>query len=234
MILFLKLLLVHFLCDFVFQPDSWIRNKELKKYKSGRLYIHSLLHGTLSMILVWELSFWPYAVAITLSHYLIDLAKLMLQRTAHHKTWFFIDQALHLLVLGIIVWLWTGTWFDFSLLDPKRTFLTLTSIVFLTSPASVLIKILISGWTPNTEDRRKDSLQNAGKYIGILERLLVLAFILSNHWQAIGFILAAKSIFRFGDLTASKERKLTEYVMIGTLLSFGIAVLTGLLIQTLW
>ena len=234
MILFLKLLLVHFLCDFVFQPDSWIKNKELKKHKSGRLYIHSLLHGVLSLILVWEPSFWPYAVAISLSHFLIDLSKLIFQKKTNQKTWFFIDQALHLLVMGIIAWLWAGTWFDLSLLDTRKTFLTLTGIVFLTSPASVIIKILVSGWTPNTEDKRKDSLQNAGKYIGILERLFVLAFILSNHWQAIGFVLAAKSIFRFGDLTASKERKLTEYVMIGTLLSFGMAVLTGLLIQLLW
>jgi len=234
MILFLKLLLVHFLCDFVFQPESWVRHKEIKKHKSSRLYIHSLLHGILSLALVWELSFWPSALAISLSHYLIDLAKLILQKETNQKIWFFIDQALHLLVLGIIVWLWTGTWFDLSSLDAKKTFLTLTGIVFLTSPASVIIKMLVSGWTPNTEDRRNDSLQNAGKYIGILERLFVLAFILSNHWQAIGFILAAKSIFRFGDLTASKERKLTEYVMIGTLLSFGMAVLTGLLIQSLW
>lgn len=234
MILFLKLLLVHFLCDFVFQPDSWIRNKEINKHKSGKLYLHSLLHGTLSLILVWDLSFWPYAVAISTSHFLIDWLKLIFQKETTQKRWFFADQGLHLLVLGIIVGLWSGIGFDFSLLNTKKTFLILTGVVFLTLPASVIIKMLISGWTPNTEDKRKDSLQNAGKYIGILERLFVLTFILSNHWQAIGFILAAKSIFRFGDLTASKERKLTEYVMIGTLLSFGMAVLTGLLIQLLW
>lgn len=234
MILFLKLLLVHFLCDFVFQPDSWIRNKEINKHKSGKLYLHSLLHGTLSLILVWDLSFWPYAVAISISHFLIDWLKLIFQKETTQKRWFFADQGLHLLVLGIIVGLWSGIGFDFSLLNTKKTFLILTGVVFLTLPASVIIKMLISGWTPNTEDKRKDSLQNAGKYIGILERLFVLTFILSNHWQAIGFILAAKSIFRFGDLTASKERKLTEYVMIGTLLSFGMAVLTGLLIQLLW
>ena len=74
-----------------------------------------------------------------------------------------------------------------------------------------------------------DSLQDAGKYIGIMERLFVFAFILTDHWEAIGFLLAAKSIFRFGDLKESKERKLTEYVLIGTLLSFGMAVLIGLM-----
>jgi hypothetical protein len=52
-----------------------------------------------------------------------------------------------------------------------------------------------------------------------------------GHFDAIGFLLAAKSIFRFGDLKEAKDRKLTEYVLIGTLLSFGIALLIGLLVK---
>jgi hypothetical protein len=74
-------------------------------------------------------------------------------------------------------------------------------------------------------------LQNAGNYIGILERLFVFCFIITGHFEAIGFLLAAKSIFRFGDLKEAKDRKLTEYVLIGTLLSFGIAMLVGLLVN---
>ncbi len=42
-----------------------------------------------------------------------------------------------------------------------------------------------------------------------------------------GFLIAAKSIFRFGDLSKAKDRKLTEYILIGTLLSFGIAIACG-------
>jgi len=41
-------------------------------------------------------------------------------------------------------------------------------------------------------------------------------------------LIAAKSVFRFGDLRESKNRKLTEYILIGTLLSFGIAIATGM------
>ena len=103
----------------------------------------------------------------------------------------------------------------------------LTAILFLTVPASISIKNLISIWTPNTNDTKED-LENAGTYIGILERLFIFLFILIGQFSAIGFLLAAKSIFRFGDLTKSKDRKLTEYVLIGTLLSFGIAIVTGL------
>src|SRR5690606_3366 len=91
--------------------------------------------------------------------------------------------------------------------------------------------IFISKWTPNTEDQENDSLQDAGQYIGYLERLLVFAFIITHHWEAVGFLITAKSVFRFGDLKASKERKLTEYVLIGTLTSFGSAICIALLFQ---
>ncbi|WP_332910802.1 hypothetical protein [Algoriphagus boritolerans] len=77
------------------------------------------------------------------------------------------------------------------------------------------------------------SLQNAGKYIGILERLFVFVFVITGKWEAIGFLLAAKSVFRFGDLRKSKDRKLTEYILIGTLISFGISILSGIAVHWL-
>jgi hypothetical protein len=63
----------------------------------------------------------------------------------------------------------------------------------------------------------------------MLERLFVFTFVITGNWEAIGFLLAAKSVFRFGDLKESKDRKLTEYILIGTLLSFGIAILIGVM-----
>lgn len=233
MILFIKLLLVHLLADFVFQPDRWVEEKELKKQKSPKLYLHVLLHGLLSLAIVAEITFWPYAIAITLSHFLIDWSKLILQKPQTQKVWFFIDQLLHLILLLLVSLVYQRLEIDFSSLNPEKWLFLITAIVFLSLPASVLIRILISGWTPHTEDEQNNSLQNAGKYIGILERLFIFMFILTDHWEGIGFLLAAKSIFRFGDLKESKERKLTEYVMIGTLLSFGLAMLTGILVQHL-
>lgn len=231
MILFVKLLLTHLLADFVFQPDPWVEEKQLKKHKSPKLYLHVLLHGLLSMVIVAELAFWPYAIAISSSHFLIDWAKLAFQKDPAQKSWFFIDQLLHLGLLLLIALSYSNAGIDLSLLNPDKWLWMITAIVFLSLPASVLIRILISGWTPKTDDTKKDSLQNAGKYIGILERLFIFIFILTDHWEGIGFLLAAKSIFRFGDLKESKERKLTEYVMIGTLLSFGLAILTGILVN---
>jgi hypothetical protein len=79
------------------------------------------------------------------------------------------------------------------------------------------------------EVKPQESLNAAGTYIGILERLLVFSFVVTNHWEGIGFLLAAKSIFRFGDLSNAKDRKLTEYVLVGTLMSFAIAIGISLL-----
>jgi RsiW-degrading membrane proteinase PrsW (M82 family) len=67
----------------------------------------------------------------------------------------------------------------------------------------------------------------------MLERLFVFGFIVTTHWEAVGFFLAAKSVFRFGDLKEAKDRKLTEYMLIGTLLSFGFAILISLIYMRL-
>ncbi len=61
--------------------------------------------------------------------------------------------------------------------------------------------------------------------IGLMERFLVLALILVRQYSAVGLIIAAKSILRF------RDNKKNEYVLVGTLLSFGIATLLGILIS---
>ena len=62
---------------------------------------------------------------------------------------------------------------------------------------------------------------------------MIITFILIGKIEAIGFLLAAKSIFRFGELSKSKEIKTTEYVLIGTLASFTIAIIIGLIMNWL-
>jgi len=69
-----------------------------------------------------------------------------------------------------------------------------------------------------------EELLNAGKLIGNIERVLTLTLVLLNQYEIVGFIIAAKSILRFKDTDTSR----TEYVLIGTLLSFGIAILLGI------
>lgn len=230
--LFIKLILAHLLGDFIFQPNSWVADKEKEKAKSLYLYLHTFIHFALIMFLLWDLHLWWIAAAVAGTHFIIDLAKLQYQKPNTKKNWFFIDQVLHVLVIaGITLYVMK---FDFSLIDNSDLLKVIAGAVFVTVPASIIVKMLISGWTPvtpNLTSPQTDSLANAGKYIGILERLLVFIFIVVNHWEGVGFMIAAKSVFRFSDLAEAKQRKLTEYVLIGTLLSFGIAVMTGILVK---
>ena len=230
MIIFVKLLLAHFLGDFLLQPNSWVVDKESKKQKSIYLYVHTFLHGILAWFLVGEIAFGKWALLLAITHGLIDFLKLYFQNIKTKRTWFILDQMLHLIVICIITLFYTNNTVDLSAFG-TRFWLLITGFLFLTKPASIIIKNIISIWTPEDKTKSDDSLANAGNYIGILERLFVFYFIISGHFEAIGFLLAAKSIFRFGDLKEAKDRKLTEYVLIGTLLSFGIALLTGILIQ---
>lgn len=229
MILFIKLLLVHMVGDFLLQPTSWVLAKEERKWKAYQLYVHIILHGVLAMVLVWDWNFWPWALLIVFSHGIIDITKLILQNDRTKRYYFFADQLAHFVSLYLIYFWYVGyTRIDISLFSEDR-FLLLVLIVFLTFPSSVIIKMFIAKWSPHTALDVRESLEDAGKYIGIFERLFVFIFVIGGNWEAIGFLLTAKSVFRFGDLKESKDRQLTEYILIGTLLSFGISVVAGMI-----
>lgn len=230
MIIIVKLLLAHLLGDFLLQPNSWVLDKETKKHKSKYLYIHTFLHGLLAWLFVGEMTFGWFALALAIAHGFIDFLKIQFQKKKTKRNWFVIDQMLHLITIILIAALYKNLTVDFTAFD-NQFWILITGVLFLTKPTSIIIKNIISIWTPESKNKNDDSLENAGNYIGIFERLFIFCFILTGHFEAIGFLLAAKSIFRFGDLKEAKDRKLTEYVLIGTLLSFGMALLTGLLVQ---
>ena len=231
MLLFLKILLTHILGDFVFQPEKWVKNKEKKKVKSLELYFHIVVHATLLLlILQFNLKeYWLAFILIILSHYVIDVLKLYLQKKKTKRIWFTIDQVLHITMLVFVSLLYTNFSISIEDLITEKHLLFLVAIFMITSVSAIVIKIIITQWNPESKKENDDSLAKAGRYIGILERLFVFIFVITNHWEAIGFLLAAKSVFRFGDLTSSKDRKLTEYILIGTLLSFGFAIFLGVL-----
>lgn len=235
MILFLKLLLAHLVGDFILQPDNWVAEKELKKHKSNKLYWHVLLHFLLIMLLVWDLSFTWIAVVISILHGVTDFLKLCFQRDKTKRIYFFIDQSVHIAVIFLATVYWENIYITFDNFLNAKVLLLTTAILFLTTPSSLIVKIFISKWTDYTKVKtdvlQTDSLLNAGKIIGILERVLIFTFILIDHWEAVGFLITAKSVFRFSDLKQAQDRKLTEYILIGTLSSFSIAIACGILVK---
>ena len=225
--MFTKLLLAHLLGDFLLQPAKWVVHKEANKIASKYLYFHILIHFGLTMLFLWDMELWWWAVVIALSHFVIDLSKIYANPYFKNKAVpFFVDQVLHLVVLYCCA-------FNSDLIGHtvgvfrEMNWSLVTAVVFVTYPSAIIMAKLLEGMSHRIVLDHK-SLPNAGKYIGIIERLFVLVFIILGRWEAIGLLITAKSVFRFNDLKESNSRKLTEYILIGTLLSFGLAILTGL------
>jgi Protein of unknown function (DUF3307) len=67
-----------------------------------------------------------------------------------------------------------------------------------------------------------------GATIGALERLLIVAFLLTGAEAAVGLVIAAKTIARFKQLD---DRGFAEYYLLGTLASVAVAIGTALVAQ---
>lgn len=217
------------------QTSKLVYKKEKQKLRSAFLYVHALIHGLLILLITREPLLWREAAVIAVLHLAIDACKLMFQTDNNKRRWFIADQLLHLAVILAVWSIHQQIPFNFTWIQNEKVLAVILAVLFVTKPASLIIKLVISAWSPRTSPnqliREVESLENAGQLIGIMERLLIVLFILMNRWEGVGFLLGAKSIFRFGDLTEAKDNRLTEYVLIGTLLSFILAIAAGLLTQ---
>lgn len=223
-----KLILAHLIGDFFLQSRNGIASKVERRWRSPALFIHVIIHFLLVFILLWDISLWYIALIIAFSHYIIDGIKLSYQTEENERVSFVLDQIAHLVVIAVVWVVFFDPTIQMSLSDDF--WIVLTGVVLVTFPSSYAMQYLMKGWSEQIEFDSSSSLAGAGTYIGILERLLVLIGILAGNLYILGFLLAAKSVFRFGDLTNAKDRKLTEYILIGTLMSFLIAIATGLAI----
>jgi hypothetical protein len=225
----LMLVLSHLIGDFLLQPTSWVKDKKKNKIKSKYLYFHLLVHFVLLLLITKFNTEYLFAlIGIVGSHFAIDCSKLYFEKKKTIKTWFFIDQALHLAVIAAVVRYYYPYEIDFEKMYSTQSLALITAIITVTYVSAIVLKLLLSKWSDQIAKNNNDDTNNAGKYIGILERLFIFFFVVINFWEGIGFLLAAKSIFRFGDLKESKDVKLTEYILIGTLLSFGLGILCAM------
>lgn len=229
-IILIKLIAAHLTGDFLLQSDRMCIDKfsNNSKAKYTALVLHALVQAALAYIFVAQWNCWIVPVVIGVSHFAIDLVKTMSKRTDLIS--FVWDQLAH---LCIIIGLW---WLEFARLSQldmadeifsTNFWLIATAYIAVLAPTSILIKFFIEfeKWMPS--EASSQGLPNAGKWIGYLERILILTFIFTDNIEGIGFLLAAKSVFRFGELNKAKNIKITEYVLIGTFASFTIAILIG-------
>jgi Protein of unknown function (DUF3307) len=224
----IKLILSHLLTDFILQPGKWIEKRKEKHFASFHLYIHGMITAILAWVFIgWQ--YWEVALIILITHILIDGWK---SYREENLLYFIIDQILHFI---IIVSCWLYIFFDWADVTSKwheintntAFWKIATGIIFLTMPAGILIGKMTSHWRENIAGA--ESLNNAGKWIGIAERIIIVIFVLNNQYSAIGLLVAAKGIIRFNEKDRPETK--TEYLVIGTLLSIVTAILTGLVIK---
>ncbi len=229
--------IAHVGCDFFLQSNDSCADKSNKGFQSKILYVHALIAGVLSFISAFDWTFWPISVCIGVMHLLIDGWK---STRKPFPTLFFIDQGFHLIIIAIgclIYWQYYtwGSWIT-QRVDVAHLYLILALLLCL-KPANIIIQEVMKGQGLIATDTQYDELQkvtqelkNAGRLIGNLERLLTLGFVITGHFAAIGFIIAAKSILRYRDGDTAK----TEYVLVGTFLSIGCALALGMVYNYLY
>ena len=225
--LLLLQMIAHVLADFTFQPQTWCDKKNEKIFSRVHLY-HIIMVFGLSWACSLQVSFWWAALVITGTHLLFDILKSTLTRRQKPvNSLFYIDQTLHLIIIVAATYWFSNVQIIVFPVEcvPKNLFVIL-SFLLCTKPANIFIReILKSFEIPISDHADKNELMNAGKLIGSLERIISLMLVLAGQFSAVGFIIAAKSLLRFRDTATAR----TEYLLIGTLLSFGIAILLGII-----
>lgn len=213
---FTALLFAHVVADFLLQTRWMIARKS----HPGVL----MLHGALVLLTAQvALGLWdaPELLILAAAHLVIDAV----------KTWgrfrgiggFLADQGTHMLTLvALAAWapgLWAqGAW---AAAPALPALMALTAGALLAIRAGEFAVALLM--KPHATRIRNNGLRNGGRQIGVLERGLIFALILLHQPIGVGFLIGAKSILRFG--TASRDQRTAEYVIIGTLASFGWAIL---------
>ena len=230
----------HLIGDFVAQTDATVASKR----KPTVLLAHAAIHGGLAYVTVGIWRAWTLPLAVMLIHSAIDCGKLMYDRREDRPSLraFVADQCAHfasIAALAVIFARIEGScpWQSKFGSGVLCLFVIVSGAILCIQFASVLIGL----WVQPYLDQMKDTvvsggghgaesrgLDNGGRTIGQWERGLIFLFVMANMPSAVGFLVTAKSIFRFGELTKSQNRKEAEYITIGTLMSFGIAFAVSL------
>lgn len=219
-------LFAHIMADYFFQTQNMADSKNKFGFKSKWLFLHGIFVFALSWLLSFQLYFILPAIFIAITHYIIDGFKPLLTKNKYIGSYsFFIDQLIHIaIIIGVILFYFNKFELVEVIFISKYKFVIALIIAYLCclKPANIFIKEFLRSTRIVVDSN--DDLPNGGKVIGNLERILTLTFILIGQFQAVGFLIAAKSILRYKDTDTLK----TEYVLIGTMLSFGIALALGL------
>lgn len=230
----LRLIAAHLAADFLLQPQSWIERRKKDSIRAPQLYYHVAIVGILTYIFLWDGSEILLPLFITITHFGIDWWK----STREESTAAFVtDQTAHLLMILAGWGYYTGSGADMlqyilNLFESPAFWVASIGYIIVIWPFGYLIDRMTRRWQGELRTEGSGGLpglEKAGLWIGRTERFIILTLILLNQYGAIGFLIAAKSVFRFsGSLEGNRDRKEAEYILIGTLLSFSFAIVVGI------
>lgn len=234
------LLIVHFIADFTLQSAEWANKKTQKlRFLFGHALIYAAVMAVAVFVTIPANKGWLPFVIIAVSHLAIDWIRVASDKKSKKPVTFFcsfvIDQILHIAIIVILVKVFSlntqyTTWFsDWSTKVPLDDYLRyLLLFVIIWDPASVFVKKLslyVSGKV-NTAANNEEA--PVGSIIGKMERLIITMLVLCNQIGAIGFVLTAKSLARYKQLS---EKDFAEKYLVGTLTSTAIAIVAALLLK---
>ncbi len=230
------LLAAHFLGDFIFQSDA----DASRKRRARILLKHAFIVVASGYVLCGIWSLWQVPLVIFLTHGLTDYIKVTLKKESVYS--FILDQAVHLAVISAITILIVNTkiiplnssstfWVDLLGRGFLEFLILISGLTVAIKAGGILIGLAVKPFIDELqkigEQTTKEGVttargfENGGKLIGYLERSLIFLFILTGQPGGIGFLIAAKSILRFGEIKDQQNRMEAEYIIIGTLMSFG-------------
>jgi hypothetical protein len=226
--LLVRMVLAHFIADFWLQGSRGISQRREKKWKCSWLYIHGVIAAVLVYLFSFQWNNWWLPLVVLTTHVMIDGLK---ARRPDTPNLFVLDQLAH---IGVIIACWSyiiypcPTWSGLrAYVDRLDLWLVVLCYIVVIWPVGSLIGRITKRWRkPAGNHSGQASVEDSdegGLYIGRLERFLILTLILMNRFEAIAFLIAAKSVFRFSELHAR-----AEYVIIGSLFSFAAALLAGI------
>jgi hypothetical protein len=175
----------------------------------------------------WEL------IALAAVHIAVDATKTWGRFTGPGA--YVVDQGAHLASLVLVAVFVpdlfpAGPWGGAAWLPDA--FILAAGALIATRAGSFAIGLLMA---PYADHAPSGGIENGGRIIGYLERGLIFLLVLTGNPAGIGFLIAAKSVLRF-DVTSGKDAKdhrAAEYVIIGTLASFGWALAVSFGMQAL-
>ncbi|MBQ7205540.1 MAG: DUF3307 domain-containing protein [Muribaculaceae bacterium] len=238
--LFWNLLLAHVIGDFYCQTGRSCTGKREQGLLGIDLYVHAFIILVLSWAVTWSWAFWWGALVIGVVHLFIDAGKAAVERTlkvngdpiyrTRYAVWpFVVDQLLHIALIAVVAWWWSqhNGWSQFAWVNDGWLMMAM-ALLLCWKPANLLTKhILRYCQVKILQDQPELTTFKSGALIGTLERWLIVFFMFLQQYEAIGFLVAAKSILRFSE---TKESEKSEYVLAGTLVSIAIAVACGILV----